>query len=166
VVLLGFHRLASSLLHEISTTQPELLPQTLVIDFNVALHEKIAKTGARVVYGDLSNADTLKHAPVADDALVISTIGDDLLRGTSNRQLVAKLREIWPTSRIVAVAVRRADVDAIREAGADFVFMTHMEALLSLLPIVLAGANGHLSDVASERSAMFGALTERAEVMD
>jgi voltage-gated potassium channel Kch len=166
VVLLGFHRLASSLLHEISTTQPELLPQTLVIDFNVALHEKIAKTGARVVYGDLSNTDTLAHAPVAEGALVISTVGDDLLRGTNNRQLVAKLRELWPTCRIVAVAVRRADVDVIREAGADFVFMTHMEASLSLLPVVLAGANGHLSDVASERRAMFGSLAERAEVMD
>jgi Kef-type K+ transport system membrane component KefB len=166
VVLLGFHRLASSLLHEISTTQPELLPQTLVIDFNVALHEKIAKTGARVVYGDLSNTDTLAHAPVAEGALVISTVGDDLLRGTNNRQLVAKLRELWPTCRIVAVAVRRADVDVIREAGADFVFMTHMEASLSLLPVVLAGANGHLSDVAIERRAMFGALAERAEVMD
>ncbi len=166
VVILGFHRLASSLLHEISTKQPELVSQTLVIDFNVALHDKIRESGARVVYGDLSNVETLAHCPVADDAIVISSVPDDLLRGISNKLLAARLRELWPSSRLICVALRPADVPAIREAGADFVFLWQMEAALSLLPVVMAGANGQLQDVAVERHLIHGPLEARNEVLN
>ncbi len=166
VVILGFHRLASSLLHEISTQQPELVSQTLVIDFNVALHDRIRASGARVIYGDLSNVETLAHCPVADDAIVISSVPDDLLRGTTNAQLASRLRQLWPASRLMCVALRTTDVPAIREAGADFVFLWQMEAALSLLPVIMAGANGQLQDVAVERHLIHGAIEERREVLN
>ena len=64
LALLGFHRVASSLLHDIARDDPPLVKETLVIDFSVALHERIREAGAHVEYGDLSNPDTLHHAGV------------------------------------------------------------------------------------------------------
>ena len=50
LALLGFHRIASSLLHELKKHNPELLTETLVVDFNVNLHPKIAALGPTVKY--------------------------------------------------------------------------------------------------------------------
>lgn len=41
IAILGFHRAASSLLHELSENSPEILSKTLVVDFNVTLHDQI-----------------------------------------------------------------------------------------------------------------------------
>jgi Kef-type K+ transport system membrane component KefB len=41
LALLGFFREASSLLHNLERDNPELLKQTLVVDFNVALHSRM-----------------------------------------------------------------------------------------------------------------------------
>ena len=62
LALLGFHRTASSLLHDIGRDHPEMLARTLVVDFNVNLHSKIAALGVAVKYGDLCNAETLHHS--------------------------------------------------------------------------------------------------------
>ena len=45
LALLGFHRHASSLLADLVASHPELAHNTLVVDFNVAIHPKIAATG-------------------------------------------------------------------------------------------------------------------------
>ena len=48
-------------LANLAEQDPKLLQDTLVVDFNVAIHPKIAATGATVKYGDLSNSETLHH---------------------------------------------------------------------------------------------------------
>ena len=165
VVLLGFHRLASSLLAEIRSQASELVDDVLVIDLNLAWHEKIRALGVRVQYGDLSNPESLAHAPIADDAVIITTVPDDLLRGVTNARLVQGLREMYPHARIYAIALQTQDVAEIREAGADFVYTWQMEAAVSLLPLVLAGTNGQLGDVATEREHLRGSLEQREEVL-
>jgi hypothetical protein len=64
LALLGFHRDASSLLYNLSQNDPDLLKETLIIDFNVALHPSIREIGATVKYGDLANPETLHHLGV------------------------------------------------------------------------------------------------------
>lgn len=165
LVLLGFHRLASSLLSEIQSQAPQIADDVLVIDLNLALHDRIRERGVKVQYGDLSNPESLAHAPIADDAVIITTVPDDLLRGVTNARLVKGLREMYPQARIFAVALSPGDVAEIRESGADFVYTWQMEAAISLLPVILAGANGQLGDATSEREHLRGPLEQRDEVL-
>ena len=99
-----------------------------MVDFNVALHDDISATGATVKYGDLSNADTLRHLGLAQTQVIICTIPDDLLRGIDNRSLVDVVREMAPSSVIIANAVSIDEVQKIYDAGADYVYMSRLEA--------------------------------------
>ncbi len=49
------------------------------------------------------------------------TVPDDLLRGTDNRKLVENVRRINPQAIIIANAVSFPDIQAIYEAGANYV---------------------------------------------
>jgi len=133
LALLGFFREASSLLHNLERDNPDLVRQTLVVDFNVALHDKIASGGATVKYGDLSNADTLHHLGLAQTQVIVCTIPDDVLRGIDNRSLVDLVREMAPSAVIIANAVSLAEVDKIYQAGADYVYMSRLEAADALV---------------------------------
>ena len=79
-----------------STTSPATtrssISETLVVDFNVALHDRIRAVGAHVEYGDLANPETLHHAGVDRAEVVVSTVPDDLMRGVDNRRLVEIVR--------------------------------------------------------------------------
>jgi len=132
LVLLGFHRDASSLLCNLERENPELVRQTLVVDFNVALHGKIAATGATVKYGDLSNADTLHHLGLSNAQVVICTIPDDLLRGTNNKSLVSQVRKMNAGGVIIANAVSVDKIDSIYAAGADYVYLSRFESANAL----------------------------------
>ena len=83
VAILGFHRVASSLLHDLGQKHPEMMSRVLVVDFNVNLHSSIATRGAIVKYGDLSNTETLHHAGVDKARVIVCTIPDDVLKGTT-----------------------------------------------------------------------------------
>ncbi|NOR19970.1 MAG: hypothetical protein GQ538_07780 [Xanthomonadales bacterium] len=132
LALLGFFREASSLLHNLERDNPELVKQTLVVDFNVALHDEIASTGATVKYGDLANADTLHHLGLAQTQVIVCTIPDDLLRGIDSRTLVKNVREIAPSAVIIANSVSLEEIENIYEAGADYVYMARLEAAVAL----------------------------------
>jgi len=132
LALLGFFREASSLLHNLERDNPELVKQTLVVDFNVALHDEIAATGATVKYGDLANADTLHHLGLAQTRVIVCTIPDDLLRGIDNRTLVKNVRAIAPSAVIIANSVNLEEIENIYEAGADYVYMARLEAAVAL----------------------------------
>ena len=60
--------------------------------------------GMHVVYGDISNVDTLVHAGVGKSELIILSIPDSLLKGANNEKLVRHVRSLNPTAKIVATA--------------------------------------------------------------
>jgi Kef-type K+ transport system membrane component KefB len=165
LALLGFHRVASSLLHDIAKNDPGLVKETLVIDFNVALHDRIRAVGAHVEYGDLSNADTLHHAGIDRARVVVSTVPDDLIRGTDNRRIVATVRRLNPHAIIIANAVTLADCDAIYDAGADYVFLSRIDTAHALGDAIGMALNGTLADFRKASEARLGKPSERAEVL-
>ncbi len=167
LVFLGFHRLASTLLHDLERTHPEILAETLVIDFNVALHDRIRATGAQVLYGDIANPALLAHSGVEDAEVIVSTITDDLLKGIDNLELTRQLRQLAPKARIVVHANRFKDVDAMYAAGADYVFSWRSETSLGLVPAVCAALNGDIDGFLSTRRLEAGEkLVERDEILD
>jgi Kef-type K+ transport system membrane component KefB len=165
LALLGFHRVASSLLHDIARDDPPLVKETLVIDFSVALHERIREAGAHVEYGDLSNPDTLHHAGVDRARVVVSTVPDDLMRGTDNRRLVAAVRRINPKAIIIANAVNLADVDGIYDAGADYVFLSRIDTARALNEAIGMALNGSLAEFRAAREEEIGQPRTRREVL-
>ena len=166
LALLGFHRVASSLLHDIARDDPPLVAKTLVVDFSVTLHERIRQAGAHVEYGDLSNPDTLHHAGVGNARVVVSTVPDDLMRGTDNRRLVAAVRKINPKAIIIANAVTLAEVEAIYAAGADYVFLSRVDTAQALGEAIGQALNGSLSEYRAAREDEHGKLAARREVLD
>jgi Kef-type K+ transport system membrane component KefB len=165
LALLGFHRVASSLLHDIARDDPTLVKETLVIDFNVALHDRIRAVGAHVEYGDLSNADTLHHAGIDRARVVVSTVPDDLIRGTDNRRIVATVRRLNPHAIIIANAVNLADCESIYAAGADYVFLSRIDTAHALAEAIGMALNGSLAEFRKAREAIIGKPSTRPEVL-
>jgi voltage-gated potassium channel Kch len=166
LVLLGFHRVASALLAEVQRIHPDLLARTLVVDINTATHAEIRRRGVQVVYGDLSSIDTLRHAGVDAAEVIVSTVPDELLKGTSNEQLARQLRGLAPGAVIIASATRVSHVERLRAAGADHVFRAPTEVALGILPAVYAALNANLASYQEAVEEEHGALEQRAEVLD
>jgi Kef-type K+ transport system membrane component KefB len=165
LALLGFHRVASSLLHEIETQQPALLSRMLVVDFNVALHPDIARKGPTVRYGDLSHLDTLHHTGIGRADVILSTVPDDLLKGVTNRRLVAAVRRLNPEAVLIANAVRLEEAEALYEAGADYVYVAHVECAMNLLPAVTQALCGEISRFRTQIEHERGPWSARDEVL-
>ncbi len=163
--MLGIHRDASSFLFELKDSHPEILDSTVVVDFNVALHEKIRAFGAHVEYGDISNEETLIHAGVNRAKIIVCTISDDLLRGVTNLDLVRMLRRMNPGAIIIANAIELDAVASVKAAGADVVYMSRLEVahtLVNVLEHAIQENIGELNDALRSRS---GDPASRIEIM-
>jgi Kef-type K+ transport system membrane component KefB/Trk K+ transport system NAD-binding subunit len=146
IALLGFYQVASSLVEEIQRTSAPLKDKLVVVDFNPQVHEKLQKIGVKVMYGDISQIDTLNQAGIGDAKVVISTVPDSVLRGTDNLKLIAQIRRLCPKARIVVTA--ESTVRAIRmyEAGADYVLLPRIEAAKHLIPIIDKLRSGSMAE--------------------
>ena len=162
VVILGFFRAASALLSEIERRNPFFLDQLTVVDFNPNVFRTLADRGLHVIYGDISNVDTLVHAGVGKAELIILSIPDALLKGANNEKLVRHVRTLNPTAKIVATADLLADVADLYAAGADYVTVTRLSDAHELYTVIEAADAGLLEDKRAELDAQ---LAERKEVL-
>ena len=80
IVILGFFRTASALLAEIERQNESLLDQISVVDFNPNVFRTLVGRGQHVIYGDISNVDTLVHAGVGNAEIIILSVPDSLLK--------------------------------------------------------------------------------------
>lgn len=165
LALLGFHRDASSLLYNLAENDPDLLKQTLVVDFNVALHADIAATGAHVHYGDLANPETLHHLGLNEARVIVCTIPDDLLRGIDNKRLVHVVREMAPNAVIIANAIAIEEIHKVYAAGADYVYLNRFEAAWTLQRAINAGLEQRIGDFRTERQSRNYYKPDRKEIL-
>ena len=162
ILILGFFRTASSLLEELTRHAPDLLPQVVVVDFNPLVHAELKRRGVKVVYGDISQRDTLVHTGVASADVLICTVPDSLLRGITNEKLVRQLRELNPKARIIAPADILAEVPLLRAAGADYVSVARLGEAIDLCEAVRAAEEGLLDEKQADLELL---LEKRAEVL-
>src|SRR3954452_18964410 len=162
IVILGFFRAASALLSEIERQNQSLLDQITVVDFNPNVFRTLEDRGLHVIYGDISNVDTLVHAGVGKAELIILSIPDSLLKGANNEKLVRHVRTLNPTARIVATADLLSDVNDLYKAGADYVTVTRLSDAHELFTVIEAAQAGLLAD---KRAEMDAQLSERKEVL-
>ena len=81
-----------------------LLRTMLVVDFNPQVLEELQRRGIRCVYGDVSNMDTLHHAAVHHARIVVCTLTDSILKGTSNARLLRQLQRLCPQAALVVAS--------------------------------------------------------------
>jgi Kef-type K+ transport system membrane component KefB/Trk K+ transport system NAD-binding subunit len=126
VLILGFSRTASSLLEVLSRDKPSLLPELGIVDFNPEVNARLRQRGLHVRLGDISHRDVLVHAGVPQAGIIVCSLPDSVLKGTSNLTLLRNLRELNPGAKIVATAERMADVPALYAASADYVIVPRL----------------------------------------
>jgi voltage-gated potassium channel Kch len=166
LVLLGFHRIGSAVLADLERLHPDLVPHTLVIDTNATVHDEIRRRGAQVVYGDIGSVEVLRHAGVGAAEVIVSTVPDELLRGTNNADVVRQLRQLAPTAQIIATCTRVSQAAALRAAGANHIFRPPTEVALGILPAIYAALNASLPSYLEAHEDEHGALDQRKEVID
>jgi len=166
VVLLGFFTEASALVHEFEmSAEPAgeaILRRLLVIDFNPHVHAELARRRIACKYGDVSNMQTLEHAEVHDAKLVVSTIPDTILRGTSNLRLLKQVRRLCPHARVIVTANRVGAALALYDAGADYVFVPQLHSSAQMAAILEEGLVAGFDHL---RAAHVDHLRQRDEVI-
>ncbi len=130
VVFLGFFRDASSILHEFERRgrrqARSLVDDILVVDLNPNVMAGLSRRGVACVYGDISNPETLVHAHIAQARLVVSTITDDVLRGTTNLRLLRHVRSVAPKAAVVLASAHIDHALELYREGADWVFISRL----------------------------------------
>lgn len=146
VFLLGFSWAASSLVEEISRRDPDILKELAILDFNPVVHQELKQRGFRAIYGDIGQRDTLIHAGVAETDIIICTLPNTVLKGTTNLRLLQQLREINPSAQIIVHAEMFCDVQQLYAAGASYVSLPRLIEAVDLCEAVQAARHGFLDE--------------------
>ncbi|WP_424629656.1 cation:proton antiporter [Bradyrhizobium sp. SYSU BS000235] len=162
VVILGFFRAASALVSEIEQQNKSLLDQISVVDFNPNVFRTLTARGIHVIYGDISNIDTLIHAGVSKAEIIILSVPDSLLKGANNEKLVRHVRSLNPEAKIISTADLLGDVPDLYAAGADYVTVTRITDAQELYKVIDAADQGLIE---SKRAELDAVLRERKEVL-
>ncbi|TMF23702.1 MAG: sodium:proton exchanger, partial [Chloroflexi bacterium] len=155
VIFLGFFRDASSILyefeHEGSAEEARaFIQKILVIDFNPTVMRELRRRDIKCVYGDIAHSDTLRHAGVEHAKLVVSSITDDVLRGTSNLRLMHAVHMQAPNARVVLTSDHIPEALRFYEEGADFVFLPRLYSAAACARILRKGLNGGFDEIRSQ----------------
>ncbi len=136
IALLGFFRVASAFIAELEETRPELKNKLVVVDFNPEVYHGLINRQVKVVYGDISNSQTLHHAGLEHAKIAISTITDDILVGTNNLKLISEIKSLCPHAKIVVTAQSNSRARELYQAGADYVLRPNIATAHQLLPVI------------------------------
>jgi len=167
VVFLGFFRDASSVLPEFendgdNADAADFLRKILVIDFNPTVMRELRRRKISCIYGDIAHADTLRHASIENAELVISSITDDILRGTNNLRMLKNIRASSPNARVVLTTEHIPQALHFYEAGADFVYIPRLQSAPMLARILRQGLTEGFQ---AAREAEIEHLANRHEVL-
>ena len=167
VVFLGFFRDASSILFELENAGSAvegqvLLDKVLVIDFNPKVMAELRRRGISSVYGDIAHADTLRHAGIEEAELVVCSITDDVLRGTSNLRMLRNARATCPKAKVMLTTEHIPQALELYAAGADFVYIPRLHSAPEIARILTEGLAGGFE---AARAAEVERLSYRNEVL-
>src|SRR5207245_633614 len=73
--------------------------------------------------------------------VVLSTITNDILRGTDNLRLLRAVRALNPDARVVLATEHIGEAEEFYAQGADFVYIPRLHSASELAEAVLAGLN-------------------------
>lgn len=122
IVILGCHRVGSGLIEALQKEWPRLH----VLDFNPQILARLRARGIAASYVDISHFDALDETGIHRASMVVCTLPDDYLRGTSNEALLKYLKARNGKGRVIVYANSVADALRFYEEGADHVILPHV----------------------------------------
>ena len=135
----------------------------LVIDFNPRVIQELRRRGIACTYGDIAHVDTLHHAGIEEAELVVSSITDDILRGTTNLRLMRNIRRLNPKAKVVVTSEHIKQATELYEEGADFVYVPRLHSASDIATILKESLR---SGFPSSRMDAMAMLRSRHEVLD
>ena len=118
--------------------------------------------GIRSIYGDVASMDTLHHARVEEARLVVCTLTDSVLKGTSNERLLGQTRRVCPQAEIIVASDTLEGALSLYEAGADFVFIPRIHSAHRMAEVIRTAREEGLRVLRDEERALLG---QRREVL-
>ena len=167
IVLLGFFRTASSILQEFELRtsrgrRDPVLDMVLVVDFNPHVVSELERRQIACIYGDISHIDTLRHSHLENAKLIVSTIPDAILRGTTNLKLLRNARAVCPAAKVIVTSDQLKHALELYEAGADYVFIPRLHSAREMARVLTVGLE---SGFAGLREVALDELRRRHEVL-
>jgi Kef-type K+ transport system membrane component KefB len=162
IFLLGFFWTASSLVEEITRHAPHLLSELLVIDFNPNVNTELRQRQIPVVYGDITQRDTLLHAGIGSAEVIVCSLPNSILRGATNLKLLQQLRGLNPSAKIIMHAELFPDIEKLYAAGADYVSVPRLIEAQELRRVLEAALSGLIQQ---KREELDTELQRRKEVI-
>jgi Kef-type K+ transport system membrane component KefB len=148
IVFLGFARQASSLLEEMIKRDAAVVDRITVVDFNPEVRAGLEQRMVHVIYGDISHADTLHHAKVPEAKVILSTIPDSVLKGTSNVRILRQLRAMAPDAKVIVTSDVLEHAREMYMEGAAYVLIHRFVGATHLAPIVFSAETGSRAELA------------------
>jgi Kef-type K+ transport system membrane component KefB len=168
VVFLGFFRDTSSIVEEFEDGAAArgagdgFMREVMVIDFNPAVLRELRQRKVASVYGDIAHMDTLHHVRLDSARVIVSSLTDQVLRGTTNLRLLKQSRRLAPGALFIAASETLPGALALYDEGADFVYLPRMHSSEQIAEVIRAAFSGTLP---ARRAAEIERLRARREVM-
>ena len=141
----------------------DFLSQVLVIDFNPRVIQELRRRGVACSYGDIAHIDTLHHAGIEQARLIVCSITDDILRGTTNLRMMRNIRRLNPEAKIVVTSEHIKQATELYEAGADFVYVPRLHSAAEMAAIIKKSLRSGFPSNPVDAMAL---LRSRHEVLD
>ena len=139
IFLLGVAREGIAFLEHLDRASPGLKEYIVAIDFNPDTLERLAALGVECHYGDIANAETLRHAGIERATVVVSSISDWMLKGTSNARVLREARLLAPSAKVIVAADTMTGAERLYADGADYVLVAPVLAAEHLYEVLRAG---------------------------
>ena len=110
---------------------------------------------------ELDRRDEVREA-LERARVVVCSLTDSILKGTTNRKLLAAVRRTCPQAEVVVSADTIAGALELYAAGAGFVFVPRLHSAHHVAAVLETAAEEGLARVRAEE---MGALTRRDEVL-
>ncbi|MFN0159388.1 MAG: cation:proton antiporter [Bacteroidota bacterium] len=123
ILLLGHFRIAQAVLDLVEQRAPQLKDRITLVDYHAQRGKGVLDRGFHWEYGDLAHPDSLEHVGIENARLIVVTISDTFLKGIDSRRLLANIRRLAPSARVVMVGEEKIDQDELMQRGADEVLI-------------------------------------------
>jgi Kef-type K+ transport system membrane component KefB len=164
VILLGIYHEGSALLEDLLEKYSEKFKsELLVVDFNPHVHHTLKSRNISCVYGDFSHIGTLRQLPLDHANIIVCTVQDYMLRGTSNRKLLITLKRLAPQAKIIVTAETIKGALSFYEQGAEYVIIPRTIVGSYLADVLEAIRSGNASKLQENALAY---LKKRKEVLE
>lgn len=145
VFLLGVSGESLALVDYLSRHAPRMTQRLVAIDVDSDTLERLRRDGIEAHYGDIGNAETLRHVGIDKAAVVIFGESDMLLRGATSVHLLQQVRGLAVNARVVVTAADAASAEKLSTAGADDVVVSSSLAGEHLYQVLGDGSAGALA---------------------